>query len=102
MKFAKKGEDSQYHSLSSKIKSSQGAKINLYLNFMMTPRRGELLFEIRNLKRSGRIFKFYTDEDGNISIKLNRGENIIRVTDVFSEGSNKLRTWSLDELYAAC
>ena len=102
VKFAKKGKGSQFHTLSSKIKSSQGAKINLYMNFMMTARRGELLFEIRKLKKDGRIKKFYSDEEGNISIKLNVGENIIRVTDVFNEGSKKLRTWTLDELYAAC
>ena len=88
--------------MSSKIKSTQGANINLYLNFMMTARRGELLFEIRKLKKEGKIKKFYSDEEGNISIKLNVGENTIRVTDVFNEGSKKLRTWTLDELYAAC
>ena len=102
MKFAKKGKGSQFHSLSSKIKSTQGANINLYLNFMMTARRGELLFQIRNLKKEGRIKKFYSDEEGNISIKLNVGDNTVRVTDVYNEASKKLRTWTLDELFAVC
>ena len=88
--------------MSSKIKSSQGANINLYLNFMMTARRGELLFEIRKLKKEGKIKKFYSDEEGNIAIKLNHGDNTIRVTDVFTENSKKLRTWTLEELFAAC
>jgi len=99
VKFTKKGKGSQFHTLSSKIKSSQGANIILYLNFMMTARRGELLFQIRNLKKEGRIKKFYSDEEGNISIKLN---NTVRVTDVYNEASKKLRTWTLDELFAAC
>ena len=72
------------------------------MNFMLTPRRGELFFQIRNLKRDGKITKFYSDEDGSISIKLNRGESIIRVTDIFSEGTKKLKTWTLEELMAAC
>ena len=102
VKFWKKGKGSQFHNLSSKIKSSQGAKINLYMNFMLTPRRGELLFQVRKLKRNERIAKFYSDEEGSISIKLNRGDSIIRVTDIFSEGTKKLRTWTIEELMAAC
>ena len=102
VKFWKKGRGSKFHTLSSKIKSSQGANINLYMNFMLTPRRGELFFQIRNLKRDGKITKFYSDEDGSISIKLNRGESIIRVTDIYSEGTKKLKTWTLEELMAAC
>ena len=100
--FWKKGKGSQFHTLSSKIKSAQGARINLYMNFMMTPRRGELLFQIRNMKRDGRISKFYSDEEGNISIKLKIGEGNIRVTDIFTEGTKKLKTWTLEELFAAC
>ena len=102
VKFTKKGKGSQFHTLSSKIKSSQGANINLYLNFMMTARRGELLFEIRNLKKAGKIKKFYSDEEGNIAIKLNHGDNTIRVTDVFTDSSKKLKTWTLEELFATC
>ena len=102
VKFWKKGKGSQFHTLSSKIKSSQGANINLYMNFMLTPKRGELLFQIRTLKREGKISKFYSDEEGNISIKLKRGDNITRVTDIFNEGTKKLKTWTIGELAAAC
>ena len=102
VKFWKKGKGSQFHTLSSKIKSSQGTNINLYMNFMLTPKRGELLFQIRTLKREGKISKFYSDEEGNISIKLKRGDNITRVTDIFNEGTKKLKTWTIGELAAAC
>ena len=102
VKFTKKGKGSQFQTLSSKIKSSQGANINLYLNFMMTARRGELLYEIRNLKKQGKIKKFYSDEEGDIAIKLNNGDNTIKVTDVFTDSSKKLRTWTLEELFATC
>ena len=102
VKFWRKEKGSQFHTLSSKIKSSQGARINLYMNFMLTPKRGELLFQIRTLKREGRISKFYSDEDGYISIKLRNGDNITRVTDIFTEGTKKLKTWTIGELAAAC
>ena len=72
------------------------------MNFMLTPKRGELLFQIRTLKREGRISKFYSDEDGYISIKLKNGDNITRVTDIFIEGTKKLKTWTIGELAAAC
>ena len=102
VKFWKTGKGSQFHTLTSKIKSSQGANIHLYMNFMLTPKRGELLFQIRKLKKEGKITKFYSDEEGTISIKLNKGDNITRVTDVFTEGTKKLKTWTLEELAAAC
>ena len=101
MNFWKKWKGSPFQNLVSKIRSAEGSNMNLYFNFMLTPRRGELLYEIRKLKKDGRIMKFYSDEEGSISIKLNRGENKVRVTDIF-DGSGKLKTWTLDELFAAC
>ena len=99
--FWKKWKGSPFQNLVSKIRSAEGSNMNLYFNFMLTPRRGELLYEIRKLKKDGRINKFYSDEEGSISIKLNRGENKVRVTDIF-DGSGKLKTWTLGELFAAC
>ena len=102
VKFWKKGKGSEFHTLSSKIKSAEGSDINLYFNFMLTGRRGELLYEIRKLKRDGKIAKFYSDEEGSISIQWNRGERKVKVTDTWQEGKKALVTWTLDELYAAC
>ena len=105
VKFWKKGAGSQFQTLSSKIKSAQGSNINLYFNFMLTGRRGELLFQIRKLKKDGKIFKFYSDEEGNIAILVNRGDRKVKVTDIIQEGSNKIKTWTLqdlEELTAAC
>ena len=102
VKFWKKGKGSEFEALSNKIKSAQGSSINLFFNFMLTGRRGELLFEIRKLKKDGKIAKFYSDEEGNISIQINRGDRKVKVTDTIQEGSNKLKTWTLEELAAAC
>ena len=38
---------------------------------MLTKRRSSLLYEVRKLKRDGVISRFYSDEDGIISMKVN-------------------------------
>ena len=101
VKFWKKGKDSQFSTLSSNIKSAKGSDINLFFNFMLTGRRGQLLFEIRKLKRDKKIAKFFSDESVGISIQIRRDDSKVRVTDIFQEGS-KLKTWTLDELLATC
>ena len=102
MKFWKNGKGSPFQTLSSKIKSAQGSDINLYFNFMLTSRRGELLFKIRKMKKDGKIAKFYSDEDGSISIQIPKGERKVKVTDTVLEGTNKIKTWTVDEVAAAC
>ena len=101
MKFWEKGNGSQFQTLSSNIKSAKGSDINLFFNFMLTGRRGELLFQIRKMKKEKKIAKFYSDESGGISIQFSKGGRKVRVTDIFQEGP-KLKTWTLDELSAAC
>ena len=102
VKFWKTGKGSQFHGLSSKIKSAQGSNINLYFNFMLTSRRGQLLFEIRKLKKDGKIAKFYSDEEGCISIQIFKGDKKVKVTDTILEGTNKIKTWTVEDLAAAC
>ena len=101
VKFWKTGKGSQFQTLSSNIKSAKGSDINLFFNFMLTGRRGELLFQIRKLKKEKKIAKFFSDESGSISIKFSMGEKKVKVTDIFHEGP-KLKTWTLDELLAKC
>ena len=55
VKFWKNGKGSKFQTLSSNIKSSKGSVINLFFNVMLTGRRGELLFEIRKLKKDNKI-----------------------------------------------
>ena len=100
--FWQNGIGSHFQTLSKKIKSVQGSNINLYFNFMLTGRRGELLFEIRKLKKEGKIAKFYSDEEGTISIQFARGDKKVKVTDAVLEGTNRIKTWTVEELAAAC
>ena len=46
------------------IKSGLNKGYNLFANFHLTRKRNGLLYEIRQLKKSGKINKFYTDENG--------------------------------------
>ena len=48
-------------------------KSNLYFNFMLTRRRNGILYEVRKLKRSGDIFKYWTDYNGTITMKKDEG-----------------------------
>ena len=65
---------------------------------MLTKRRSKLLFYIRKLKQDKKIYKFYSDEEGNITIKVKPGEKNMKVTDISTEGASKLRTWTDEEL----
>jgi hypothetical protein len=51
------------------IKGGQGRDVqDIYVNFALTPRRASMLFEIRQLKRAGKIHKFYADHDGSLTV----------------------------------
>ena len=97
--FWKKWSGSAFQNLVGKIKTATNSHMNLFFNFMLTQRRSKLLFEIRKLKKSGKIMKFYSDEEGRISIKKERSDKK-RVTDFYEKGSSKLKTWQLEDLHA--
>ena len=61
--------DSSFHTLAASIKSSKNFDTNVFFNFMLTKRRNELCFHVRQLKRDKKIDKFFSDERGHITIK---------------------------------
>ena len=67
--FWKKWQGSPFMKLVSAIKSPMNSHTPIYFNFMLTKRRSKLLFQVRKLKTDKKIFKNYSDEDGNIAIK---------------------------------
>ena len=97
--FWKKWKGSNFQILVGKIKTATNSHMNLFFNFMLTQRRSKLLFEIRKLKKAGKIVKFYSDEEGRISIKR-EGSDKQRVTDFFEKGSSQLKTWQLEDLHS--
>ena len=72
------GRGSAYQKLVSAIKSNRDVNknMNVYFNYMLTKKRNSLLFKVRELKRQegSKIKKFFTDENGNITILKEEGE----------------------------
>ena len=52
-----------------KIKRGGDKKVNFFANFQLTPQRNAISFHLRSLKKSGKISKLYTTENGAISFK---------------------------------
>ena len=72
---------SGFRLLVDRIKSGKGkADCPIYINFQMTKRRSTVLFHLRNLKREGKIQKFYSDENGSISVRIKEGAPKIKLT----------------------
>ena len=104
---------SSYGELSRAIKSNQGSRIkDFFFNFALTPKRAELLYELRLAKRAKKIERLYSDSDGSISYVLpsslssspvdnSRGKREkVRITSIFDrvEGKILIRTLTPMEL----
>ena len=73
-------------------------KSNLYFNFMLTRRRNSILYEVRKLKRSGDIFKYWTDYNGTITIKKEEGGQKQKLTSISNKKDFNLRTYNIKEV----
>ena len=72
---------SAYKLLVDRIKSGKNKKeIPVFVNFQLTKRRSTILFHLRSLKREGKIFKYYSDENGNISLRVKEGGSKLKLT----------------------
>ena len=88
---------SSFHQLANSIKSSKNFNCNVFFNFMLTRRRNELLFEVRELKRAKKIEKFFSDERGHITIKS--GEKSQKISSLPLENNKYiLKTYTIAEL----
>ena len=91
------GRGSAFQKLVSAIKSNKDVdkNMNVYFNYMLTKKRNNLLYKVRELKRKegAKIKKFFTDENGTISVLT---ENGVKERITFSLESR--RTISEDEL----
>ena len=57
-----------------------------------------MIFELRQLKKNGKIHKFYSDENGQISVKLTDGSQKIRLTYFAREKGSAPTTVTMEEL----
>lgn len=62
-------ENSAWSNLIKGIKTGGDKTYNLYCSFHLTHRRSRLLYFLRQAKKQGQIFQFYSDENGNLSFK---------------------------------
>ena len=96
---------SPYDRLVRAIKGGKGKEVNtFFFNFSLTARRSSLLFELRKLKKSKDIEKFYSDSDGAISYILNENDvKKVRVTSMFVRvgSSTHIKTLTNDELLSS-
>lgn len=74
LKIWRRTEDSAWSRLMPLIKSAPTNDLNIYVNFQLTPRRGAMMYAIRqqreDFKSKGRPFKLFSDENGSISIQF--------------------------------
>ena len=90
---------SAWQDLVEKIKTGTNTGFNVYFNFHLTRRRNALAYEIRKLKKSGKIQKFLTDENGHISIKVGESDRKRRITYFAERPSDDPRTFTVQELF---
>jgi len=70
---------SAWSSIIEGIKKGINPKMNFYANFQMTKLRSETFYHVRKLKKSGKIAKFYLDENASISIKKSSSSPKIKI-----------------------
>lgn len=73
-------------------------EVNIYANFQLTRQRSELLFHLRKLKSEKKLFKFFSNESGQLFYKKSEQSEKVKVTFVsISKNSNPI-TLSVSEL----
>ena len=107
VKFRDLKVTSKFHSVVTKIKKPlpDEKKIKLYLNFEFTRQRSSLLYEVRRLRREGKIVYYLTDQDGSISVQQSDGGERVKLTRMSGRGGGKevrgkqpIRTFTVPEL----
>ena len=98
LRLWKRTPDSSWQRLAARIKSGTNQGYNVYFNFQLTRRRINLVYELRQLKKGNRINKFYTDENGQISVLIREGGSKQRITYLAAGREYAPRTFTKCEL----
>ena len=102
LKMANLSLNSAFNKMVTEIKNpgAERKKINMYFNFMLTRRRNGLLYEVRKLKRSGDIHKFWTDYDGTITVKKDASATSpkLKLTAITTKRDEFIRTYTAKEV----
>jgi hypothetical protein len=82
------------------IQLGKNKKMNVYFNFMLTRRRTNLLYQVRWEKRAGKIQRFFSDNDGFITIVHHEGDLRYKLTDCFDTNNKTFSTFLVEEFQA--
>ena len=98
--MANRSINSAFNKMVTEIKNpgAERKKTNMYFNFMLTRRRNGLLYEVRKLKRSGDIHKFWTDYDGSITVKKDATSPKLKLTAITTKRDEFMRTYTAKEV----
>ena len=101
LKIWNRKPDSAWIKLKTEIKKGGRKDINIFANFQMTTRRSSLLFHLRSLKKTGKIWKIYSDENGKIGLKINDKSPAKSIITYYSDGKfGTPKTLSVKEIDA--
>lgn len=104
LRFASFMPNSNWDKLCRAIKTKPtGETLNMFLSFHLTQRRNSLFWNVRQLHREKRIAKFFSDENGAISIIKCGEEDKLKVTTASQKPINGVpqpatATMTVDEL----
>ena len=91
--------NSAWTALKKNILTGQGnPSLNLYVNFQLTKRRNTLAYNLRQLKKEGKIVKFYTDENGHLAFKKSDTSQKKKITYELSETDSTYVTMTPEDL----
>lgn len=71
---------------------------NIYANFQLTSARSSLVYNLRKLKSEKKIFKFYTNENGQVFYRTSEKSNKLKVTYYSSKPNELPKTLTVNEL----
>ena len=98
LRIWRRTEDSAWTRLVDSIKKGQNPDFNFYANFHLTKRRSDLAYELRKFRQSGKIVKYFTDENGSLSFKLKENSKKCKITFFREKDSSNGKTFLKSEL----
>ena len=103
LRIWKRTENSAWSSLTSAIRTGGKKAMHFYANFHLTHRRSGLLYALRQYKKEGKIFKFFSNENGALAFKRTESSAKTFITFFRNDKSGKtektLTTCELAEMF---
>jgi hypothetical protein len=89
---------SAWASLTQAIKTGGNRQLNVFGNFHLTKRRNSILHHLRSLKKIGKINKFFSNENGQLSFRASENSKKLFVTYFSSSKDSTPKTLSIEEI----